>query len=411
MQVEKCGLLGGKLGHSFSPQIHALLADYSYKLFPMPENEVGDFMKNGEWDAINVTIPYKETVIPYLDTISEEARLIGSVNTVVRGDDGKIHGHNTDFYGFSYLLDSQGFEVSGKKCIILGSGGSCKTVKSVLTSKGAGEIFIVSRSGEYNYENIHLLYDAEIIVNTTPVGMFPKNGERLLELEKFTKCTGVADIVYNPAMTGLLLDAERLGIKYTNGLPMLVAQAKKACEIFKNEKLPDSIIEDILKKLRLQMMNVVLVGMPGCGKSTIGKLLSQSLGHELTDTDEEICKKGRTPSQIITDDGEDAFRRIEHEAIDQTGKLSGKIIATGGGAVTRNENYEPLHQNGKIIFINRSPELLATEDRPLSQREGVMKLYNTRLPMYRRFADAEVDGNGTPEEVAQKIILALKGIV
>ncbi|MBQ9922164.1 MAG: shikimate kinase, partial [Clostridia bacterium] len=171
------------------------------------------------------------------------------------------------------------------------------------------------------------------------------------------------------------------------------------------------IIEDILKKLRLQMMNVVLVGMPGCGKSTIGKLLSQSLGHELTDTDEEICKKGRTPSQIITDDGEDAFRRIEHEAIDQTGKLSGKIIATGGGAVTRNENYEPLHQNGKIIFINRSPELLATEDRPLSQREGVMKLYNTRLPMYRRFADAEVDGNGTPEEVAQKIILALKGIV
>ena len=411
MQVEKCGLLGGKLGHSFSPQIHALLADYSYELFPMPENEVGDFMKNGKWDAINVTIPYKETVIPYLDTISEEARLIGSVNTVVRDNDGKIHGHNTDFYGFSYLLDSQGFEVCGKKCIILGSGGSCKTVKSVLLSKGAGEIYTVSRSGEYNYENISLLYDAEIIVNTTPVGMFPKNGERLVELDKFTRCIGVADIVYNPAMTGLLLDAERLGIKHTNGLPMLVAQAKKACEIFKNEKLPDSIIEDILKKLRLQMMNIVLVGMPGCGKSTVGKILSEVLCHELWDTDEEICKKGRTPSQIITSDGEESFRRIEHETIEEIGKLSGKIIATGGGAVTREENYEPLHQNGKIIFINRSPGLLTTDNRPISQRDGVEKLYNIRLPMYHRFADAMVDGNGTPDEVAQRIITALEKLV
>lgn len=408
MQVKKCGLLGGKLGHSFSPQIHALLADYDYELFPMPETEVEGFMKNGTWDAINVTIPYKETVIPYLDTVSEEARLIGSVNTVVRDDNGKMHGHNTDFYGFSYLLERGGFEISGKKCIVLGSGGSCKTVKSVLASKGAGEVYTVSRSGEYNYENISLLYDAEIIVNTTPVGMFPKNGERLLELCKFTKCTGVVDIVYNPAMTGLLLDAERLGIKHSDGLPMLVAQAKRACEIFRGEKISDGVIEDILGKLRMQMMNITLVGMPGCGKTTVGNILAQRLKREIYDTDAEICKKGRTPSDIITNDGEETFRRVEHETVEETGKLSGKIIATGGGVVTREENYEPLHQNGKIIFINRPIQLLATDGRPLSQRDGVERLYNTRLPMYRRFADAEVDGSGTAEEVAQRIMDALE---
>lgn len=411
MCARRCGLLGEKLGHSFSPQIHALLADYDYKLYPMPKEDVENFMKNGGWDAINVTIPYKETVIPFLDTISDEAKSIGSVNTVVRDKDNRLHGYNTDFYGFSYLVKSMGFDIKNKKCVVLGSGGSCKTVRCVLNSFGAREIVTVSRSGENNYDNISRHYDAEIIVNTTPVGMYPNVGKKLLELDKFEKCEGVLDLIYNPASTALLLDAERLGIKHSNGLPMLVAQAKKACEIFNATTLDDDLIEKILKKLRLQMMNVVLVGMPGCGKTTVGKILAQKLSHELSDTDEKIAEIGRTPAEIITNDGEAAFRKIESDIVFEIGKQSGKIISTGGGVVTRDENYVPLHQNGKIIFIDRSPELLNSDGRPLSQSVGVKKLYDERLPLYKKFADATVDGDATPENVADGIIEILEKIL
>lgn len=411
MCAERCGLLGEKLGHSFSPQIHAMLADYEYKLFPMPKEEVENFMKNGAWDAINVTIPYKETVIPFLDTISDEARSIGSVNTVVRDKNNRLHGYNTDFYGFSHLVKSMGFDISGKKCIVLGSGGSCKTVRCVLNSFGVREIITVSRSGENNYDNIARHYDAEIIVNTTPVGMYPNVGKKLLDLEKFEKCEGVLDLIYNPATTALLLDAERLGIKHSNGLPMLVAQAKKACEIFNGTTLDDATIETVLKKLRLQMMNVVLIGMPACGKTTVGKLLAQNLSHDFCDIDEKIAESGRTPAEIITSDGEAAFRKIEGDAVSEIGKQSGKIIATGGGVVTRDENYVPLHQNGKIIFIDRSPERLNSDGRPLSKSVGVQKLYAERLPLYKKFADATVDGNATPENVVDGIIEILEKIL
>lgn len=411
MCTKYCGLLGEKLGHSFSPQIHALLADYEYKLYPMPVQEVEDFMKNGTWDAINVTIPYKETVIPFLDTISDEAKTIGSVNTVVRDNYNRLHGYNTDFYGFSYLVRSAGFEVDGKKCIVLGSGGSCKTVRCVLESFGAREIITISRSGENNYDNISRHYDAEIIVNTTPVGMYPNVGKIPIQLDKFTKCQGVLDLIYNPALTSLLLKAESLGIKHANGLPMLVAQAKRACEIFQNTTLDDSLIETVLSKLRLQMMNVVLVGMPGCGKSTVGAILAKKLNHELCDTDEEVTKSGRTPAEIIKSDGEAAFRKTETEAVCAVGKLSGKIIATGGGVVTREENYIPLHQNGKIIFIDRSPALLTSENRPLSQSVGIQKLYNDRLPLYRKFADATIISDSTAEEAAEKIIKVMESLI
>ena len=411
MRAKHCGLLGEKLSHSFSPQIHALMADYEYRLFPTPVEQVEDFMKNGTWDAINITIPYKETVIPFLDTISDEVKAIGSVNTVVRDENNRLHGYNTDFYGFSYLVKSMGFDISGKKCIVLGSGGSSKTVRGVLNSLGAREIITVSRSGKNNYDNLSLHYDAHIIVNTTPVGMYPNVGKAVIELCHFTKCEGVIDLIYNPALTALLLQAESLGIKHSNGLPMLVAQAKRACEIFRNTVLEDSIIETVLSKLRMQMMNVVLVGMPGCGKSTVGKILAQRLAHELCDTDSEILKSGRSPSEIIKSDGEPAFRKIESEVVACVGKLSAKIIATGGGVVTREENYIPLHQNGKIIFIDRAPELLASDDRPISQSVGVQKLYNERLPMYKRFADYTVISNSTPEETAEKIITALEKII
>jgi len=406
-----CGLLGEKLAHSFSPQIHSLLADYEYKLYPMPIEQVGDFMKNGTWDAINVTIPYKETVIPFLDTISDEAKKIGSVNTVVRDKKGLLHGHNTDFYGFSYLVRSMGFEIAGKKCIILGSGGSCKTVRCVLESLGASEIVIISRSGENNYDNIHRHYDARIIVNTTPLGMYPNVGVSPVKLCNFTECEGVIDLIYNPALTALLIEAEKLGIKHSNGLAMLVAQAKKACEIFRGATLDDSIIETVLSRLRMQMLNIVLIGMPGCGKTTVGRILAEKLGRELCDTDEEIKKGGKTPAEIIVSQGEDAFRQKESEVVSLIGKCSEKIIATGGGVVTRRENYIPLHQNGKIVFIDRSPSLLTSEDRPLSQACGVRKLYNDRLPLYKEFADAVVVSDGSADETAEKILNALEKLI
>lgn len=411
MCAKHCGLLGEKLSHSFSPQIHALLADYEYKLYPTPKEQVENFIKNGAWDAINVTIPYKQAVIPFLDTMSDEARAIGSVNTVVRDTNNKLHGYNTDFYGFSYLVKTMNFEIMGKKCIILGSGGSCKTVRCVLESLGASEIITISRNGENNYDNISRHYDAQIIVNTTPVGMYPNVGSSPIRLDSFTKCEGVLDLIYNPALTALLLEAERLGIKHSNGLPMLVAQAKKACEIFQNTVLEDSITETVLSKLRMQMMNVILVGMPGCGKSTVGKLLAQKLGHKLYDSDIEISKSGRTPSEIITSEGESEFRKIESQTIADMGKMSAKVISTGGGAVTREENYIPLHQNGKIIFIERSPALLACDGRPISQAQGVQKLYRERIHMYKSFADATVINDTTPEETAEKVIKALEKLI
>ncbi|MBQ9940848.1 MAG: shikimate kinase [Clostridia bacterium] len=411
MGEKKCGLLGEKLSHSFSPQIHRLLADYEYSLFPTPSEKVEEFITKGDWYGINVTVPYKEKVIPYLDCISPEAKKIGAVNTVVRDKDNRLCGYNTDFYGFSYLVDFCGFDVKGKKCIILGSGGSSKTVFNVLQAKEAGEIVVISRRGENNYDNINIHSDAGIIVNTTPVGMYPENYQKLIELRDFPQCRGVIDLIYNPEKTPLLLDAEKLGIKHSNGLLMLVAQAKAASEIFTGEKISDTAIHTILSGLRREMLNVVLVGMAGCGKSTVGKILAEKTNREFLDTDDIISQNGKTPAEIITTKGEAEFRKIETEVVRQTGKQRGKIIATGGGVVTVKENYPPLHQNGIIIFINRSPKLMTSENRPLSEKYGVENLYNSRLPMYREFCDRETDGDKTPQEVAQDILDILKTIM
>ncbi len=410
MCAKICGLLGEKLGHSFSPQIHSMLADYDYSLFPTPKDELEKFMKCARWDAINVTIPYKESVMPYLDFISDEAAEIGCVNTVVRKGD-KLYGYNTDFYGFEYLVKSSGIEIKKRKCLILGSGGASKTVKYALEKMGAGEIIKISRNGPNNYDNLHIHHDAQVIVNTTPVGMYPDNLKSPVKLCNFKKCEGAIDVIYNPAMTAFLLEAQKLGIKFAGGLTMLVAQAKKASEIFEDTFIDDGVMEEIISKLRRQMMNIVLIGMPGCGKSTDGTILAQKLGRELIDTDQEIAKTGRTPAQIICEDGEEAFRKAEHTAILETAKLSSKIIATGGGAVTRRENYAPLHQNSIIIFIDRAPDLLTSENRPLSQSKGIEKLYRERLPLYKEFADATVNGNGTPHGVADEIIKAMEKLL
>lgn len=402
----KCGLIGEKLGHSFSPQIHKELADYSYTLFEMPEHEVGSFLRSNAFDSTNVTIPYKKTVMPFLDVISDEALRIGSVNTITRLSDGGLKGDNTDYYGFMYTVKKSGIEICNKNVLILGTGGASLTARTVSADMGAKKISFVSRAGEINYENVYqACADTDVIINCTPVGMYPKNGVSPIELDRFEHCKGVLDMIYNPAKTKLLLDAERLGIKHSNGLSMLVAQAKKACELFLGEKIDDSEIDRITAQIARQTGSIILVGMPGCGKTTIGKLLADMTGRTVIDTDVMITEvNNRTPSEIILADGEESFRKIEHIEVCNAGKLSETIISTGGGVVTREENYEPLHQNGTIFFIHRAIEKLATDDRPLSQKQKLEEMYKKRLPMYRRFCDFEVSNDNTPEECALQIL-------
>ncbi len=395
--------MGEKLSHSFSPQIHKYFYDNPYTLFEVESEKVEAFLKGDNFDAINVTIPYKKTVIPFCSELSETAKKVGSVNTLLKREDGTLFGDNTDYFGFSYLAEKNGISFKDKKVLILGSGGSSLMVQCVAKDKGAKEIIVVSRSGENNYENISRHYDAEVIVNSTPVGMYPKNGAAAIELKNFTHCEGVLDLIYNPAKTKLLLDAEKIGIPAANGLLMLVAQAKRAAEVFSFVEIENSLIEKITEEISKQTKNIVLIGMPGCGKSTIGAVLSKKLGREMLDTDALIKEKaGKTPADIINESGEEAFRKIETEVLAEATKLSGKIIATGGGIVTREENYNLVKQNSTVVFLDRDVNLLATNGRPLSQKNGVLKLYESRIKLYRKFADITVKSEKI-EETALKI--------
>lgn len=402
------GLLGEHLTHSFSPQIHSLLGDYEYNLFEVSPENLEAFMKNPEFEGINVTIPYKKQVIPFLDEISPEALKIGSVNTVTVRN-GKLYGDNTDYFGFLYMIKKSGIEIKDKKSLVLGSGGASLTAIAVLNDLGAKEVITISRNGENNYSNLDRHRDAQIIVNTTPVGMYPNNLECAVDISDFPNLEGVLDIVYNPLKTKLILSAEKSGIPCAAGLSMLVAQAKKAYEIFFDTKKDDSVCEEIESKLKSEMQNIVLVGMAGCGKTTVGKALAEMLSKKFVDTDEIITEgESRPIPKIFEEKGEEYFRALETEAVKTAGKEKGLVIATGGGAVTREENYFPLSQNGIIVFINRDAKKLPTEGRPLSQQNGVKALYEKRLPMYRAFADIEIDGNGTVEETAEIIAKELK---
>lgn len=400
-----CGLVGERLGHSFSPQIHACLCDYSYSLFEMPESDLEGFIKSDRYHSVNVTIPYKMAVMPYLDVISEAAQKIGSVNTVTHLPDGRLYGDNTDFYGFIHMIKSAGLDLSGKSVLILGTGGTSRTATAACEALGAKSIRLVSRKGDLTYGNAHTLCpETQIIINCTPVGMYPNNLVSPIDIQKFPALEGVADVIFNPAKTQLLLDAEGLGLKTANGLPMLVAQAKRACEIFTGEDIPDSEIDRITRMIAGQTTNIVLVGMPGCGKTTVGKILAERLGRELVDTDELVVElAGKSIPEIFAEQGEEGFRAIEHTAVCMAGKKSGVIIATGGGAVTRPENYAPLHQNGKIVFITRDISLLAKDGRPLSLSGDLRAMYEKRLPSYREFCDIEA-ANTTPHETAEQII-------
>ncbi len=403
METKIYGLLGGRLAHSYSPEIHAAFGDYEYRLFEMPEEDVAPFLASDNFEAINVTIPYKKTVMPYLAEISEEAKKIGSVNTITRLPGGGLRGDNTDYYGFSHMLDVAGIGVSGKKCLILGSGGASMTAIAVVTDRG-GTPVVISRSGENNYDNIVRHADADVIINTTPVGMYPNNGESPVDLAMFPRLSGVVDMVYNPRRTALILQAQRLDIPDVSGLSMLVAQAKRAAELFFGRTMDDAIIDKAESEVRARKENIILIGMPGCGKSTAGKALAEMIGFDFTDTDEEVLRlSGRTPAQIIREDGEDAFRKIEHEAAMNLGRRSGCVIATGGGIVTRAENYDPLHQNGTIVYLTRPLADLATKDRPLTAANGVEALYKSRHPLYTKWADAEAEC--TPDAAATAEII------
>ena len=399
----QCGLLGRKLGHSYSPQIHGLLGSYDYKLFEKEPEDVGDFLKNGDFTGVNVTIPYKKDVIPYLSQLSPVAKRLGAVNTIVRRQDGSLIGHNTDYFGFQYLVERSGLTVSGKKVLVLGSGGASNTAVAVLRELGA-QVVVISRSGENNYHNLHLHRDASVIVNTTPVGMYPNTGVSPIDLNLFPQLEGVLDVVYNPARTQILLDAEKRGLVAMNGLWMLVAQAKESAEWFTGSAIDQNKIPEIHGCLRRQMENIVLIGMPGCGKSTIGRLLAQETGKQFVDADEALeARLGRKITDIIPQDGEAAFRRMESDTLSELGKQSGLVIATGGGCVTQQRNYPLLHQNGTIFFLTRQLHKLATEGRPLSQPGKMQQMYAQRLPLYRQFADGEISNDGPVEETLRTI--------
>lgn len=388
--MAKCGLLGEKLGHSYSPFIHNMLGDYSYEIFERSPESVEDFIKNGDWNGLNVTIPYKKTVFPFMDKIGDFAQKTGSINVIVRKPDGTLYGDNTDVYGFIKLVELSKIDVSGKKTLVLGNGGAATAVIVGLKELGAVPV-IISRSGEFNYNNLELNYDAEVIVNTTPVGMYPNTGKAPLDLAPFKNLKGVIDIIYNPARPELLLQAERLGIPCISGLYMLVAQAKKAAEIFTGKEIDDNKTDEIFHAMIRRLQNIVLIGMPGCGKSTIAKEITECTDRALFDADDEIEKTaGMSPAQIIKEKGEDEFRRIESSVLLELGKKSGAVIATGGGAVVRAENYDYLHQNGIIVWLRRDLSLLPSNGRPLSQQKGLERLFEERAPLYEKFADITI---------------------
>lgn len=403
------GLLGEKLGHSFSPQLHKALAGYDYRLLPTPPEDVEELFRRREFKGLNVTIPYKRTVIPLCDQADPRAAEIGAVNTVVnRG--GKLTGYNTDIDGLIYLAKRAGVDMAGKKVVILGSGGTSRTARAAAKELGAAEIVVVSRTGEDNYENLNRHADAGVLINTTPVGMFPNCGASPVSLDGFPRLTGVLDVVYNPLRTALIQQAEERGLPCSCGLPMLAAQAKRAAELFTGESIPDERLEAVISGLTAQVQNVVLIGMPGCGKSTVGRTLAKRLGKEFLDLDALITRRAGKPiPEIFAREGEDAFRALESRIAREAGARTGCVLSTGGGIVTRRENYAPLHQNGVIVHITRDLSLLPTAGRPVSQSTDLHELWRRREPMYREFADITIDNNGSLKETVDETIKAVLG--
>ncbi len=396
-------LLGEKLGHSFSPQIHRALAGCDYQLLPTPPEAVADLFRRRDFRGLNVTIPYKQTVMPLCDEIDPRAAAIGAVNTVVnRG--GRLTGYNTDIDGLIYLARRTGVDMAGKKVVILGSGGTGRTARAAAGELGAAEIVTVSRGGEDNYENLSRHGDAQVLLNTTPVGMYPNCGVSPVSLDAFPHLEGVLDVVYNPLRTALLLEARERGLPCSCGLPMLVAQAWRAEELFTGSAIPAETVEAVLAGLTAQLENVVLIGMPGCGKSTVGRALARRQGKAFLDLDRLIEERaGKSIPAIFAQEGEEAFRTLESWAVREAGARTGCVISTGGGVVTRAENCAPLRQNGVIIHLTRPLDRLPTAGRPVSQSTDLQTLWERRRGLYAAFADRTVDNGGPLEETLDTI--------
>lgn len=396
-------LIGKTLGHSYSAEIHRAFGKYPYELKALPPEALGEFLSGGDFDGMNVTIPYKSDVIPYLDEIDDAARKIGSVNTVVQRD-GRLVGHNTDYAGFLSMAERAGISFAGKKVLILGTGGTSLTAQAVVRDAGASEVVVLSRRGESSYATLPRHLDSQIIINSTPVGMYPQNGEELIELRRFSRVEGVLDVIYNPLRTRLIDTAERLGIPSSGGLWMLVAQAALASGYFAGERPTESEVEAVYRSILTEKENIVLVGMPGCGKTTVAGLLAERSGREVIDTDRLVTEAAGMPiPEIFARYGEAEFRRLESEAAEAAGKRSGVIIATGGGIVLDPRNRYHLVQNGKVYFLRRETEQLDRSGRPLSGGADLAEMYRRRLPLYLAISDRAVDNNRTPDMAADEI--------
>lgn len=409
----KYGLIGEHLKHSYSCEIHAQIADYEYELHEIPPSGLSGFLKKREFNAINVTIPYKQDVIPYLDEISDTAKRIGAVNTIVNRN-GRLYGDNTDFAGMLALAKHIGVDMKGRKVLILGTGGASKTGHALAEYMGAQSVFYVSRSGKdgsISYEQAVTEHsDAQIIINATPVGMFPKQDGRPIDISAFPKLEGVIDAIYNPLRTNLILDAQERGIPAEGGLYMLSAQAVHASAVFRDIPLDESLVDKAFKSVKNDKQSIVLIGMPSSGKTTVGRILAEKCGKQLADTDEYIVRKiGMPISDFFAKHGEAEFRKIEKETVAELSATGGRIIATGGGAVLDAENVRALKQNGVLVFLDRRPEnLIATDDRPLaSRRSALEKLYAERYDIYCAAAELHIDANTTPEAEADAILKEL----
>ncbi len=394
-------LIGKTLGHSYSKIIHEKQG-LCYSLVEIEEEGVENFIKNFD-GGINVTIPYKKLVIPYLDEVEVFAKEIGSVNTIVKKN-GKLHGYNTDVFGMEYALKRAGISLDGKRVMILGSGGTSLTARAVCKKNNASEVFIVSRTGEINYQNCYD-YKAEVIINTTPVGMFPNEYDTPIDLSKFDCLEGVFDCIYNPLRTNLILMAQELGVKNSGGLAMLVAQGLKAEELWLGSEIPESRYEELICEIENEKRNIVLIGMPSCGKSTVAKELSLLTGKKVLDTDEIVAKSvGQSPSEIIEKHGEAIFRGVETEAVIKASRESGVIIATGGGAILKWGNVSHLKRNGILIYLERGIEKLVDDGRPLSKNGAISRLFEERKPIYEKVCDKKVDNDGSLESTVKEIL-------
>ena len=399
------GLIGAKLGHSYSVPIHAQLGDYDYRLYERTEEAFVELLKRRDFRGLNVTIPYKRLAFEHCDALSDTAREVGCVNTLVVREDGSLYGHNTDIGGFIALARRAGVEIADKKVAILGSGGTSLTARAACRRLGAGKIVVVSRRGPVDYAALYRVHaDAQVLVNTTPVGMYPNNGQSAADLSRLPSLEGVLDVIYNPDRTALVLDAEARGIPAEGGLYMLVGQAREAAELFTGRAIPESETERIYRQLRDAALNLILIGMPGSGKSRIGRALSRRMNRPLVDLDGKIVRRaGKSIPEIFAQDGETAFRALEHDVICDACREKGRIVATGGGAVLREDNVRAMRQNGRLMLLTRSLDALPLDGRPLSKSpEALREMWRVREPYYRGAADFTIENDAAPDIVAAR---------